>query len=218
MADSTSQDPQATSDDQSSVIDWANLPSGTSAVSLWDALHDAEIVSIRSNLLERTVHLEIESEHLRTFHHFEEGFKFMFALAGVRSARVLGYAIWPGAYSRPDGISYEDERKLVNEYQSKWREESVSWNEFEGRVKREDEQVFSILDATLASATTRASALKLCGQLNYATYFELYVRYEALKISGSDGRSLELAELQQLGEAYWEAFSKRAAQNKRTTS
>jgi hypothetical protein len=202
-------DALAVPEEGTGIFDWLNLPSGVSALSLWDALHDAHIVSIRSNLLERTVTFACEIEHLRSFHHFDDGFKFILALEGVQSARVVRYAIWPGGCSIPPGISREEERKLVVEYQSKWREESASWNEFEAGISRENEQVLDISDAVLATSHTGAAAIKLCGHLNYAVYHELFVRLEALKLSGSDGKQFELQEFLKLGEGYWEAFSRR---------
>lgn len=41
--------------ERTDIFDWLNLPSGATAVFLWDSLHDAEIVSIRSDLLERSM-------------------------------------------------------------------------------------------------------------------------------------------------------------------
>jgi hypothetical protein len=110
---------------------------------------------------------------------------------------VLQYAIWPGGCSITDGLSVEEQRKIVAEYQAKWREESESWSEFESRITRED-----------------PFALKLCGHLNYATYREAYLRFETLKISGSDGKQFDLEEFQWLGGKYWEAFSNRAKSTK----
>jgi hypothetical protein len=207
-------DASALSDEEACIFDWLNLPSGASAVSLWDSLHDAHVVSVRSSLLERTMNVSCEIEHLRIFHKFEEGFQFILHLEGVQSARVLRYAIWPGGCSIPHGLSVEEQRKIVAEYQAKWREESESWNEFESRITREDEQVFDISDAALLMPRPGSVALKLCGQLNYATYHEVYLRFEALRISGSDGKQLELEKFQRLGETYWEAFSNRAESTK----
>jgi hypothetical protein len=135
-----------------SIIDWLNLPDKMQVVALWDCLHDAEIVSVRSNLLERTMRFECEIEHLRDFHKMEEGFHFMFHLGGVQSARVLRYAVWPGGCSILPGLSVEEQRRIVTEYQAKWREESASWNEFETQITRQDEQVFGISDAALATS------------------------------------------------------------------
>jgi hypothetical protein len=200
--------------DEDSPLDWLNLPSMASAVSLWDSLHDAQVVSIRSSLVERTMDLSCEIEHLREFHKLDEGFQFILHLGGVQSARVLHYAIWPGGCSIPDGLSVEEQREIVAEYQAKWREESESWNEFESRITREDEQVFDISDAALAMSSRGPVAFKFCGHLNYATYHEVYLRFETLRISGSDGKQFELEEFQRLGEKYWEAFSNRAKSTK----
>lgn len=119
---------------------------------------------------------------------------------------MLRYAIWPGGCSIPNGLPIEEQRKIVAEYQAKWREESASWNEFESRVTREDEQVFDISDAAMSSSSAGTVSLKLCGHLNYATYHEVYLRFGRLKIVGSDGRQFQLEEFRQLGEAYWKAF------------
>jgi hypothetical protein len=196
--------------DEDSPADWLNLPSVASAVSLWNSLHDAQIVSICSNLLERTMDLFCEIEHLSKFHKLDEGFQFILHLEGVQSARVLRYAVWPGGCSILNGLSVEEQRKIVAEYQAKWREESASWNEFESRITRKDEQLFDISDAALATSSRGSFALKLCGNLNCASYYEAYLRFETLKISGSDGKQFELEEFQRLGEKYWEAFSNRA--------
>jgi hypothetical protein len=196
--------------DENSPIDWLNLPSVANTVSLWDCLHDAEIVSIRSSLLGRTMDLSCEIQHLNVFHNLGEHFQFTLHFDGVQSARVLRYAIWPGGCSVPDGLSVEDQRKIVTEYQSKWREESESWNEFESRITRENEQVFDISDAALAVSSDGPVASKICGHLNHATYHEVYLRFEGLRILGSDGKRFELEEFQSLGEKYWEAFSNRS--------
>jgi len=196
--------------DEHAPLDWLNLPPVASAVSLWDSLHDSQVVSIRSSLLERTMDLFCEVEHLSEFHKLDERFQFILHLEGVRSARVLRYAVWPGGCSIPDGLSFEDQRKIVAEYQAKWREESASWNEFESLITRANEQVFGISDATLAMSARGPVAFKICGHLNDTTYHELYFRFETLTISGSNGKQFELEEFQRMGEKYWEAFSNRA--------
>src|SRR5260370_22663112 len=200
--------------DEDSPVDWLNLPPAASAVSLWDSLHDGHFFSIRSNLLERTMDLFCKIEHLNKFHKLDEGFQFILHLEGVQSSRVLRYAMWPGGCSIPYGLSVEEQRKIVAEYQAKRREESASWNDFESRITREDHQGFQISDAALAVSPRGPFALKLCGHLNYATYHEAYLRFETLKISGSDGKQFELEQFQRLGEKYWEAFSNRAKSSK----
>lgn len=191
-------------------FDWLSLPSVAIAASLRDSLHDTQVVSVRSSLPERSMDLSCENERLSEFHKLDEGFQFILHPERVQSARVLRYAIWPGGCSIPDGLSVEEQRKIIAEYQVKWREESASWNEFEARITREYEQVFDISDAALTKSPSGSVALKLCGHLNFATCHEVYLRCETLRISGSDGKQFALEEFQRLGEKYCEAFSNRA--------
>jgi hypothetical protein len=197
-----------TTDDDTAIVDWANLPQGTLTEHLDASLHDAEVVSIRSDLLKRTVSIHCDVEHLREFHRLPEGFRLVLELEGLQSARVFRYSIWPGEFSVPPGVSREEESRLVLEYQAKWREESFSWTEFEKAITRECEQVLDIADATLAISKDSA-ALRLRGHLNYTVYHEVFLRAEKLTISGSSGRIFGLKEFQALGEVYWEAFSRR---------
>ena len=154
--------------------------------------------------------LSCEMGHLNEFHKLDAAFQFILHLEGVQSARVLQYAIWPGGCSIPHGLSFDEQRRLVAEYQAKWREESTSWSQFESRITRENKQIFGISDAALATSPGKPLALKLCGNLNYAEYHEVYLRFELLKILGSDGRQFDLREFQRLGERYWEAYAERA--------
>jgi hypothetical protein len=148
---------------------------------------------------------------LRVFHHLPEGFQFILGLEGVQSARVFRYPIWPGEFSVPPGVSREEESRLVLEYQAKWREESFSWTDFEKAITRDCEQVLDIADATLATSKN-AVALRLRGHLNYTVYHEVFLRAEKLTILGSNGKIFGFKEFQELGKAYWEAFSRRDQQ------
>ncbi|HKW34886.1 MAG TPA: hypothetical protein VJN92_17885 [Candidatus Acidoferrum sp.] len=195
-------------DDDNAVLDWANLPQGTQTEYLDASLHDAEVVSIRSDLLKRRVSIHCDVEHLREFHRLPEGFQLILALESVQSARVFRYSICPGEFSVPSGVSREEESRLVLEYQGKWREESLSWAEFEKAITRECEQVLDIADAALATSKDWV-ALRLRGHLNYSVYHEVFLRAEKLIISGSNGRIFGLTEFKEFGEAFWEAFSRR---------
>src|SRR5258708_16993180 len=113
-------------EEQSWIVDWMNLPQGAAEVSLWAGLHDAQIVSIQSNLLARTVTLHLESDHLLEFHKLPLDMQFLLRLDGVQSARVVHYAVWPGEVSVPAGVAREEESRLIAEYQSKWLEGSLS--------------------------------------------------------------------------------------------
>jgi hypothetical protein len=196
-------------EEQTPILDWMNLPPTAQELSLWVGLHDAQIVSIQSNLLERTVTLHLESDHLLEFHHLPLDMQFLLRLEGVQSARVLHYAVWPGEFSVPDGLAPEEQSRLVAEYQSKWREESFSWSELESAVTTECKQVIDISDASLATSTDNFVALRISGLLNYTKYHELFLRAERLTLTRGDGHDLGITGLLKMGEAYWEAFERR---------
>src|SRR6267154_4447639 len=93
------------SHDQCAIYDWMNLPPGAEAVSLWAALDDAQIASLTSNLLKRSVTLHIESDHLLEFHRLLLDMQFLLRLDGVQAARVLHCSVWPGEFSVRAGVS-----------------------------------------------------------------------------------------------------------------
>src|ERR1700730_3281386 len=196
-------------EEQSGIIDWMNLPHGVPEVSLWAGLHDAQIVSIQSNLLARTVTLHLESDHLLEFHKLPLDMQFLVRLDGVQSARVVHYAVWPGEFSVPAGVAREEEARLIAEYQSKWREESLSWSELESVLTMECKQVIDIADATLATSAHDSLALRISGLLNYTEYRELFLRAERLTLLRGDGQELGIAGLLKMGEDYWDAFERR---------
>jgi len=198
-------------DEHSRIVDWMNLPPGAAEVSLWAGLHDAQIVTIQSNLLERTVTLHLESDHLLEFHNLPLDMQFLLRLDGVQSARVVHSEVWPGTFSIPDGISHEEQSRLIAEYQSKCREESLSWSELQNALTTECQQVLDIADATLATAADDSVALRISGLLNYTEYRELFLRAERLTLSRGDGQDLGIAGLLKMGEAYWDAFERQKA-------
>src|SRR5216684_7816414 len=100
-------------EEQPAIVDWMNLPPGAQEISLWAGLHEAQIVSIQSDLLERTITLHLESDHLLEFHNLPLDMQFLLRLDGVQSARVVHYAVWPGEFSLPDGISQEEKSRLI---------------------------------------------------------------------------------------------------------
>jgi len=89
----------------------------------------------------------------------------------VQSARVAHYAVWPGESSVPAGAAREEEARLIAEYPSKCREESVSWSELERAVTTECNQVIDIVDASLVTSTDNSV---ISGLLNYASYRDLF--------------------------------------------
>lgn len=193
-------------EEQSRIADWVNLPVGMSDESLWEGLHKAQIISIQSHLLERTVTLHVEIENLRIFHQWPLDMHFVFRLDGVQSARAVKYSIWPGTFAVPPGVSKEEQERLVAEYQAKWREESANWSDLEKAVTAEHKQVIDIVDASLATEKDGSVALRISGLLNYAAHHEVFLRAEKLTISRTDAGEVSIEELLKLGKAYWDAL------------
>jgi hypothetical protein len=191
------------------IVDWMNLPPGAQEVSLWAGLHDAQIVSIQSNLLDRTITLHLESDHLLEFHNLPLDMQFLLRLDGVQSARVVHYAGWPGEFSVPAGVSPEEQSRLIADYQSKCREESLSWSDLESALTTECKQVLDIADASLATAPDNSLALRINGLLNYTEFRELFLRAERLTLTRGDGQDLGISGLLKMGDAYWDAFEQR---------
>jgi hypothetical protein len=204
-------------DEQAGIVDWMNLPHGAAEVSLWAALHDAQIVSIQSGLLERTVTLHLESDHLLEFHKLPLDMQFLLRLDGVQSARVVHSACWPGEFEVPAGAAAEERDRLITEYGSKCREESLSWSELERALTTEYKQVIDIADASLASFSNNSVALRIEGLLNYTEWRELFLRAERLTLSRGDGQELGIAGLLKMGEAYWDAFERQKKEDGRST-
>jgi hypothetical protein len=125
--------------------------------------------------------------------------------------------VWPGEFSVPAGIAREEEARLIAEYQSKWREESLSWSELESAVTTECQQVIDIADATLATSADNSVALRISGLLNYASYRELFLRAERLTLTRGDGQDLGIAGLLKMGEVYWDAFERGKKEDSPTT-
>src|SRR5258707_9308270 len=198
-------------EEQPPLLDWTNLPPGARETSLWAGLHDAQIVSIQSNLLDRSITLNLESDHLLEFHNLPLDMQFLLRLDGVQSARVVHYSTWPGEFSVSAGASREEESRLLAKYQSKCREESLSWTDLEKALTTECQQVLDIADATLVTATDNSVALRISGLLNYTEQRELFLRAERLTLTRGDGHELGIAGLLKMGEAYWDALERQKA-------
>jgi hypothetical protein len=72
-------------------------------------------------------------------------------------------------------VSWEQNDALTAELQAHWREESLSWRDFEGSITIEYEQIFDIFDAQLATGNDVLS-IRISGYHNYSGYREVGAR------------------------------------------
>ena len=189
--------------DQQPIVDWVNLPEGIPTFSLWDTLHDGDLLAIQSDLLTRTVTLRFDVDYVRNFHHLPEQTRFAIVVNGVQSVRSLRSVPWPGGCSIPQGTPNDQQSMLIAEYHRKWREESQSWNDFE-RLTRNG---LEVSNATLARGPN-VVALQLGLMVEHDSYAEAYIRGEEIAFYIGE-RQVTLEEFVKIGEAYWEAFAKR---------
>jgi len=186
--------------------DWVNLGQNASSLSLWDCLHDADIISLETDPLHRTAVIAVNVFYINGFHGLPEDFRFFIELEGVSATRSITYRLWPGKFERPENISREEETKLVNEYQQKGREETMSWQETETLITTGE---FRASDASIAKSSEGLTLNIYSLRKHDSKVISLFIRATNLSVSRSDGIPCDLEKFISLGERYWEEFSKR---------
>lgn len=183
------------------------MPNGVREISLWDCLHDGELISCASNLLERFVTLEIEVDHL--IKDKQNLTTFLLRLEDVASVRAVGHFRWPGKFEEPENASGADREALLKDYYAKWRSESLSWPEFEAALATDP---LRISDACYVSGNDETT-LRLGGFMDGDKfddiYFDVFLSGKSLSASCRDGREFSFENLIALGGEYWEAFAAR---------
>lgn len=161
-------------------------------MSLWDCLHDGELLSSKSNLLEQSVLLEINVYHL--LDKAEKEVNFLLKLEGVESVRA--------------NVNFRE----YKESEIIWREESISWREFESSLSTDP---LDITDGDLAIDKDKV-ALQIGGFLDGERFDDLYcaifLRGKSISAARSDGKDFSLESLIALGRHYWDSFAKRGKQ------
>jgi hypothetical protein len=184
-------------------IDWVHLPMGIDEISMWGCLHDGELKSCSSDLLEGSVELEFIVNHLLDDQEKEKNVSFSIRIQGVSSVRVDGHFLPLDKYEEPTDLSNEDQKQLRAEYYSKWREESLCWRDFEAALITDSLQ---IMDATLvsdANETTLRLGGFLDGEKFHDIYADVFVRGRELSASRSDGIDFGIDAFIKLGNQYW---------------
>jgi hypothetical protein len=191
-----------------SKLDWIHLPPGAEAVSLWCCLHDARPLGARSDRLARTLEVDLDVFYIREHHALPDSFRFTLGLHGVQSARATRHVPWPGECPVPSGTSRDEESRLIAAYQAKWREDSMTWDDFEHVVSRAEHQ---ILAASLVRGDETTLHLYCSPASDAATSHahDVFVRAESISLVGSDGTDFGIDRFIGMGEAYWESFERR---------
>lgn len=183
------------------IVDWVNLPEGATEFSLWSTLHDGDLTAIESDPMARTLLLRFDVGYVRDFHNLSADTRFVIVVGGVQSVRAFSSTPWPGGCSIPAGTPAEQQLTLVAEYQSKWREESLSWADFERLTEHG-------LELSSAVLTQGSESVALCLGLLVGgdSYAKAFIRGEGITFLIGE-RQVTPQEFVGLGEAYWAAFA-----------
>ena len=187
-------------------FDWINLPPDAIPESLWVFLHDGELLSIRSDLLRRTIDLEVDVPHIHEHLQLEKEVPFVLRLQNVESARFITWVVWPGPSPEVQGKPMEEQNRLIAEYHSKWREESVSWNTFEAAFSTHR---FDISHAEIARQKSSV-ALQMVGSLDggefYDQFFRFFIRAGEIAIEQNNDIAGSIEHFLEVGRNYWESL------------
>jgi len=190
---------------ETKIADWVNLPQGVPKFSLWETLHDGDLLAIESDLLARTVTLRFDVGYVREFHHLPADTQFVVVVEGVQSVRSVRSVPWPGGCSIPEGTPNSQQSTLIAEYHRKWREESQSWGDLVRLTS--DRYGLEVFNATLGGGAGVVS-LRLGLLAAGDSYVEAFIRGEGITFRVGDKEVTE-EEFSALGRAYWEAFGKK---------
>jgi hypothetical protein len=174
--------------------------------SLWHCLHDGHLLSVMSDRLERMVVMNVDVPHLRERLGAAEEMTFHLRFDGVQSVGAAGSVVWPGPPPViAAGMPHAEQHRLVDEYQAKWREESIDWDFFEASLTPAGER----LGVAVARLDRNEKSLTLCLQGNHSRddrLHEVCIRATRISVGRSDGVPFGLDEFIALGEAYWRDF------------
>ena len=193
--------------DEQPIVDWVNLPTGAVELSLWDTLHDGDLIAIKSDLMTQTLTLTFDVGYVRKFHKLPEATRFEVLVGGVQSVRSASSVPWPGGCFIPPETPNEEQNRIIAEYHSKWREDSLSWADFERLI----DKGFEVSNASLAYGASGV-ALRLVLLVGNDSCVEAFIRGETVSFLIGE-QQLTPEEFIALGEAYWAAFASRGASN-----
>jgi hypothetical protein len=186
-----------------SLFDEINPVIDADPISLWDCLHDAYLKVIKSDLLRQTLELRFDIPHIKTHMGLPEDFLFTLLFHGVKSVRATVWNRWPGEFKVPTGTPREEESKLIDEYQEKWREESIGWADFETMATDSPVDISHAM-LNLVENVVLFAASGMCSSDIYDGACTIFVNASHVAVERSDGDACSIEQLLAMGTAYWE--------------
>jgi hypothetical protein len=175
-------------------------------VSFWDAFHDADVVTIESDAMARRWSILVDVAHLRAFANVGDDVRWRLTVEAVSVLLARTWEPWPGSPPNHEGLSRDQETAVVADYQAKGRTVSLGWSDFELATKANG---IWLKDASLREAESSVVLSGYGHERETGRFLEFEVTGKALRCERTDLGSVPLAELLQLGAAYWAAFANR---------
>jgi hypothetical protein len=184
-------------------LDWTNLPPSSVSESLWASLHDGKLIRVFSDSLGRTIELELDIPHIRQRYNLGDKLHFFITLQSVESVRASTYSVWPGVFPKLEGKTFEEQNRLVEEYQAMSREESIGWTDFEAAFSANTLNIYSAELAQNENTTTLQVQGAMDGDEFDDKYFNIFIRASKILFWQSKSLILTLEQFVKLGEDYW---------------
>jgi hypothetical protein len=191
------------------VISNATDQKPVEVIGLWPCVHDGELLSLSSDLVERTVMLSLRLFYINSFHNLGENATFAFLLTAVSSARAMRHRQWPGEYPISSELPWEEQNRLRHKLYARGRMESIAWSEFENLVASDEGE---IMNGSLTNLSAKEQSLMF--EIYFRTpgregYLYMTLEFEKLSVLSDEKGPMTIEEYLALGNAYWEAFASR---------
>lgn len=179
---------------------------GGDSTSLWPPLHDAEVVSVASDLVARRVTIAAQVDHLSLHLSLAKETLWTLIVEGASAANACGFEFHPTPPPKTAGLTRDEEVAVVREWQSKGRMASLAWSEFERRV--------SVERIRLSDALVRRceDGVWLCGQgnlLDSDQFVDFAVGGTLVRCERSGDVEVPIEDLLSAGQKSWQAFGER---------
>ncbi len=136
--------------------------------------------------------------------------RFRLILKGVHTVEAFKFTSWPGEFTLPLGLSWDESEKLRFACYKKGRLESVDWQALAKKLESTEDYKISNATITETGITKITLHLNLMDSRNH-DYPEIRISADSLRIFISADQELNLNEFLALGETYWNNFAQCSA-------
>ena len=178
---------------------------------LWVSLHDGILESLTSNHLARSMTMVVDVPFIWTFHGLPEGTRFHVQVEGIARVEALQFNPWPGVFTMPEGLSWEEQEELHKGVYDQGRMQSTDWESFTASFERVN--CYYIMSASIRRAL-HAPVLFTLNLMSESPseYPQIEITADNMRFwLSSAQRELSLEEFVAMARSYWDDFGKSAA-------